>query len=432
MRGGARYYWKTIFRIIFDFLMNDTDTAGKLCERVVISMKTTVAVFFGGRSVEHEVSIISGIQAYAALNREKYDVLPVYISKDNAFYTGPAMGNIDTYKNLKTGMEKAERVLLVPENGRVNLVRYPMKKFGNSVVGCFDVALPVVHGTNVEDGTLMGMLEMLNVPYAGCDVMSSALGMDKYIMKAAMRQAGLPVLDARIFTARQYALDEEKALCEVEKAFSYPVIVKPVNLGSSVGISFAADRGALKAAMDTALGFSSRVLVEPAVQNLREINCSVLGDADAAQASVCEEPVSSHDILDFGDKYLSNAGEAGSAKSGMSSLKRRLPAELPDGMTERVQELAVKTFQALGCSGVARIDFLNDKESGALFVNEINTIPGSLAFYLWEAAGIPFDALLDRMLEIAFKRQRERQALTFSYDTNILSGISFGGSKGKA
>ena len=391
-------------------------------------MKTTVAVFFGGRSVEHEVSIISGIQAYAALDRSKYDVLPVYISKDNAFYTGAHMGEIDSYKDLKGCLAKADRVLLVPEGGRVQLVRYPMKKFGKNVVGAFDVALPVVHGTNVEDGTLMGMLEMLGVAYAGCDLTSSAVGMDKYLMKAALRQAGLPVLDAVVLGAREYLLDPSAGCARVEGAMAYPVIVKPVNLGSSVGISYAADREALEAAIDTAFGFASRVLVEPAVQNLREINCAVLGDADEAKASVCEEPVSSHEILDFSDKYLNNADSAKSA--GMSSLKRRLPAELPEGMTERVQELAVRTFQALGCCGVARIDFLNNRETGELWVNEINTIPGSLAFYLWEAAGLPFAKMLDKLIELAFKRKRERDALTFTYETNILDGVSLGGAKG--
>ena len=391
-------------------------------------MKTTVAVFFGGRSVEHEVSIISGIQAYAALDRAKYDVLPVYISKDNVFYTGEHMGDIDSYKNMKACLEKAVRVLLVPDGGRVQLVRYPMKKFGNNILGAFDVAMPVVHGTNVEDGTLMGMLEMLGVPYTGCDLTSSAVGMDKYLMKAALKQAGVPVLDAITLNARDYMLDPAAGCGRVEEAFPYPVIVKPVNLGSSVGISYAGDRAALETAMDNAFGFASRVLVEPAVQNLREINCAVLGDADEASASVCEEPVSSHEILDFSDKYLNNADSTKSA--GMSSLKRRLPAELPEGMTERVQELAVQTFRALGCGGVARIDFLNNRETGELWVNEINTIPGSLAFYLWEAAGLSFAAMLDKMIELAFKRKRERDALTFTYETNILDGVSLGGAKG--
>lgn len=389
-------------------------------------MKTKVAVLFGGRSVEHEVSVISGLQAFAALNREKYDAIPVYITKNNEFYTGEGIGEIASYENIDACLRAATRVLPVPANGSVELLRYPLKKFGNNVVAAFDVALPVVHGTNVEDGTLMGMLEMLGVPYTACDVTSSAVGMDKYLMKAALRQAGVPVLDAVTYTGKQYALDSAAVTADVESKLAYPVIVKPVNLGSSVGISKVKNHDELLAALDTAFGFAPRVLVEHAVPHLREINCAVLGDADEAIASVCEEPVSSGDILDFSEKYLSD----GTKSSGMTSLKRRCPAELPDGMTEEVQRLAVKTFQALGCSGVSRIDFLNDAESGELWVNEINTIPGSLAFYLWEAAGIPFDQLLDRMIELAFKRQRERSALTFSYDTNLLSLRCAKGAKG--
>lgn len=400
-------------------------------------MKTKVAVLFGGNSVEHEVSIISGIQAFCALNREKYDPIPLYISKDNTFYTGPHMGEIDSYKNLERCLSEAIRVLLVPSSGGVDMIRYPMKKFGNNLVDSFNVAIPVVHGTNVEDGTLMGMLEMLGVPYAGCDLTSSALGMDKYLMKAALRQAGLPVLDALQFTGKEHALDSAAVVKAIEERFPYPVIVKPVNLGSSVGISKASDRAGLERALDTALGFSARVLVEPAVQNLREINCAVLGDADSVQPSACEEPAGSDEILSYRDKYLSGgkSAKSGGAKSaGMSSLKRRCPADIPDELTAQVQRLACETFRALGCSGVSRIDFLNDTASGELWVNEINTIPGSLAFYLWEAAGLPFDRLLDRMIDLAFKRQRDRAALTFSYDTNILDGVSLGGAKsgGKA
>ena len=330
-------------------------------------------------------------------------------------------------------LSEATRVLPAPADGCVELIRHPAKKFGNNTVAVFDVAIPVVHGTNVEDGTLMGMLEMLNVPYASCDVTSSALGMDKFAMKAALRQAGVPVLDARQYTGRQYAADSEAVLNDIESAIGYPVIVKPVNLGSSVGISKAADRAALVDAMDLAVSFSQRVLVERAVPNLREINCSVLGDYETARPSACEEPLNAEDILTFGDKYLSGGGKNGGSK-GMTDLKRRCPAELPAGMTEQVQALAVDTFKALGCLGVARIDFLNDKESGELWVNEINTIPGSLSFYLWQEVGVTFPALMDELVQLAFKRQREREALTFTYESNILSGTTFGtkGSKGKA
>ncbi len=391
-------------------------------------MKTRVAVLIGGHSVEHEVSIISGLQALGALDATKYEAFPVYIAKDNRFYVGEHLREVTSFRNMNDCLARATRVLPVPADGCVQLVRHPAKKFGNNVMATFDVAIPVVHGTNVEDGTLMGLLEMLNIPYASCDVTSSALGMDKFAMKAVLRQAGVPVLDAVQYTGRDYALDGERILDEIEAKIGYPVIVKPVNLGSSVGISKAKDRQSLVDAMDLAVSFSARVLVERAVPNLREINCAVLGDADEARASACEEPLNAEDILTFGDKYLSGGSKKTGVSGGMTDLKRRCPAELPDGLTERVQELAVATFKALGCLGVARIDFLNDKESGELWVNEINTIPGSLSFYLWQEVGVSFGSLMDELVGLAFKRQRQREALTFTYESNILEG--FGGTKG--
>lgn len=393
-------------------------------------MKTRVAVLFGGHSVEHEVSIISGIQALRALDPAKYEAFPVYISKDNRFYIGENLGQVESYRDMKACLAAAQPVLPVAGDGCVELVRHPARKFGNNVLAAFDVAVPVVHGTNVEDGTLMGLLEMLNIPYAACDVTSSALGMDKFAMKAVLRQAGVPVMEARQYTGREYAADGERILDEIEQVFGYPVIVKPVNLGSSVGISKAGDRQSLLDALDLAVSFSPRVLVERAVPHLREINCAVLGDADSARPSACEEPLNAEDILTFGDKYLSGGSKKTGVSGGMTDLKRRCPAELPDGMTEQVQALAVKTFQALGCLGVARIDFLNDRESGELWVNEINTIPGSLAFYLWQEVGVSFSQLMDELVALAFKRQRERQKLTFTYESNILAGVSLGGAKG--
>lgn len=393
-------------------------------------MKMRVAVLFGGHSVEHEVSIISGLQALAAMDTAKYDAFPLYIAKDNTLYVGEHLRRIESFRDMAACLSAAEAVLAVPGDGCVNLVRRQPKKFAHNVLATFDVAVPVVHGTNVEDGTLMGWLEMLGVPYAACDVTSSALGMDKFAMKAVLRQAGVPVLEAVEYTGKEYAMNSEQVLDAIESRFGYPVIVKPVNLGSSVGISKAKDRQSLVDAMDLAVSFSPRVLVERAVSNLREINCSVLGDRDNARASACEEPLNAEDILTFGDKYLSGGSKKTGMSGGMTDLKRRCPAELPDGMTERVQELAVQTFKALGCLGVSRVDFLNDKETGELWVNEINTIPGSLSFYLWQEVGVSFTALMDELVELAFKRQRERKALTFTYESNILAGVSLGGAKG--
>ena len=392
-------------------------------------MRTKVAVIFGGKSVEHEVSVISGIQAFCALDRNKYDPIPLYISKDNCFYTGEHVGNIESYRDIKACLAKATRVLPVPGANGVDLIRFPQKKFGNNLVDTFEVAMPVVHGTNVEDGTLMGFLEMLGVPYTGCDVTSSALGMDKFAMKAVLQQAGLPVLPALCFTGRQAAADLDAVMDRIEQQIGYPVIVKPINLGSSVGISKAGDRDKLAQSIDTACSYAARILVERAIEPLHEINCAVLGDIDAAEPSVCEEPLSGDEILSYTDKYVSG-GKGGAKSGGMSSLKRRMPADISPEMTKTVQDLAVQTFRALGCCGVSRVDFLHDVNNDALYINEINTIPGSLAFYLFEAAGIPFADLLDRMIDLAFKRQRSREALTFSYDTNLLSQVSFGGAKG--
>lgn len=214
---------------------------------------------------------------------------------------------------------------------------------------------------------------------------------------------------------------------KIEKKISYPVIVKPVNLGSSVGIKVAKDREELREALEYAFTFGPKVLVERAIMNLREINCAVLGDYEEAQASECEEPISSDEILSYEDKYVAG-GKGGS--EGMRTAKRELPAKLTPEKREEIRELAVKTFRTLGCNGVSRIDFMIDKDTNQVYVNEINPIPGSLAFYLWEALGKPYAALLDDMVKLALKREREEQSMLTSFDTNILQNANLSGAKG--
>lgn len=397
-------------------------------------MKIKVGVFFGGQSVEHEVSIISGIQAVYAFNRDKYDIIPIYITKNNEMYTGEAVGDIEEYKNIPALLKKSQKVILVNENKKLNIVKYPMKKFGNNIYDYIDVAFPIVHGTNVEDGTLQGYLRTLCIPYAGPDVTSSAVGMDKYVMKTILKDNGIPVLDCVCCDVKSYNKNPEETISKVEERIKYPVIVKPVNLGSSVGIKVAKDKAALTEAFDYAFQFANKVLVEKAITALREINCSVLGDYEQAEASECEEPVGSDEILSYEDKYLSGggskSGETSQGKGGMTNLSRKLPAPLTPDERERIRSLAVDTFKVLNCNGVARIDFMIDKETNELYVNEINTIPGSLAFYLWEPVGVKYDELLDRMIKLALKRERELSEVSFSFDTNILSGVKLGGMKG--
>lgn len=393
-------------------------------------MKTKIGVMFGGKSVEHEVSVITAIQAINNFDKEKYDIVPIYIAKDGNMYCGEDIGKIDAYKDIKALIARSIRVLPVGEDGRVSLFRQPPKKFGNNVIDTVDVVFPAVHGTNVEDGTLQGYLQTLGAPFVGCDVLSSAIGMDKYVMKAVLKENDIPVLPCVRFDIKRWHRKRDEIIFEIENKLRYPIIIKPVNLGSSVGIKIARDREGLFNAIDYAFDFAMTVLAENAVVKLREINCSVLGDYENAEASECEEPINTDEILSYEDKYGGGGKSCGDSK-GMSGLKRLLPAPISQEMREEVRELAVKTFKALGCNGVARIDFLLDTEDNKLWVNEINTIPGSLSFYLWEPVGVKYSMLLDKMVSLALKRKRESEDINYSFDTNILSNFGAGSKNGK-
>ena len=389
-------------------------------------MKTRVAVVFGGNSVEHEVSVISAIQAIMSMDTEKYEITPVYIAKNGEMYTGANVGNIEAYKNIDKLIKESTRIIFVKEGSKVFLAPYPMKAFGKKNKIEIDVAFPIVHGTNVEDGTLQGYLKTIGIPYVGCDVTSSAIGMDKYIMKTVLKDNDIPVLDGALYTVGDFK-DLEGLMDKIEARFGYPVIVKPFNTGSSVGIGVAKDREELEKRVEDAFMFARKIVVEHAITKLREINCSVLGDDEEAIPSVCEEPMHTEEILSYEDKYVNNA--KGGSK-GMASVARQIPANISDELRTRIEELSVKAFKCLGCNGVARIDYMIDEENGELYFNEINTIPGSLAFYLWEPKGVPYKTLLDRMIELALKRAREEEEVTFVFNTNILNQSSLGGAKG--
>ncbi len=393
-------------------------------------MKTNVAFFYGCRSVEHEVSIISAVQAMMAINKEKYDVTPVYVTKDGEMYTGEKLFTIEEYQNLPKLLEECKKVFFVRENGKVLMKQEGEKGFFKKEIPPveIDVAFPVVHGTNCEDGTIQGYLEFLGLPYVGCDILSSAVGMDKAVFKDVLMKAGLPVLDCIRFTSREYLSDKEGYAKEITKKIGYPLIVKPVNLGSSVGISKVNSPEELDEALTLAISFADKILVERAVTKIREINCSVLGDVNECFASVCEEPFMSDEILSYENKYLSNA--KGGQSKGMASLGRKIPADLTKKRSDEIRELSCKIFKAIGACGVVRIDFIIDGETDTVYANEINTIPGSLAFYLWDATDLKYPELCDKLIELAFRRQRNRDNLTFTINTNILSGVKLGGAKG--
>lgn len=394
-------------------------------------MKTNIAVFFGCRSVEHEVSIISAVQAMRAINRDKYDVTPVYVSKDGTMRTGAELFEIENYRNLPELFKTTDTVTFLRDGDGVVMHYLSGGIFSKKKDVRIDLAFPIVHGTNCEDGTMAGYFEYLGLPYIGCDILSAAVGMDKAVFKDVLKSAGLPVLDCVCFRSREYALNKESILSEIKEKIGFPLIIKPVNLGSSVGITKVKTEAELDDAITLAVSFSERVLAEHAVTAIREINCSVLGDPDNCEASVCEEPFMNDEILSYEDKYMSG-GKNGGVSKGMASLGRKIPAELSEEKSDEIRKLACDIFKATGSSGVVRIDFILDTETDKVYANEINTIPGSLAFYLWEATGLKYTDMIDRLAEIAFRRQRNRDNLTFTIDTNILSGVSFGakGAKG--
>lgn len=392
-------------------------------------MQINLAVFFGCCSVEHEVSIISAVQAMHSINREKYNVIPVYVTKDGETVTGDVLFDIEEYKNLPALMKKVKKVTFTRDNTRVvmNFLDGVFKKKPVQI----DVAFPIVHGTNCEDGTIEGFFEFLRLPYVGCDIISSAVGMDKAIFKDVLMAAGLPVLPCVRFYSKEYFHKKDEIIAKIEKEIGLPCIVKPANLGSSVGISKAVTKEELLSAIDNASSFADKILVERAVTGIREINCSVLGDYDECEASVCEEPIMHDDILSFEDKYLGGGKKTGGSK-GMTSLSRKLPAEISEEKAEEIRTLSKDIFKALGGCGIARIDFILDTEDGdRVYANEINTIPGSLAFYLWEASGVKYEELLDRAISLAFKRKRTRDSLNFTFESNILAGVhDLSGAKG--
>lgn len=392
-------------------------------------MKTNVAVFFGGRSVEHEISVISALQAISAFNREKYDIVPIYISKQGRWYTGDNLLNIRNYKDLATLVREAEEVFMRPEFGDFNLYRVNSKaglfSKKNPVVAELHVAIPVLHGTNGEDGVFEGLLETIGIPFAGCNTLSSANGMDKITMKMILRESDVPVVDYVWFTDKEWDRNRDGIIEKVEEKIGYPVIVKPANLGSSVGIGKAGERKNLIDKIDNACRFSQRIIVEHMIEKMKEINCSVLGDCDDYQPSVCEEPISKGDFLSYDEKYRGG-------NEGMAASEKRIPADIPEETAKRVQHLACETFRVLSCHGVSRVDVMIDEKNNQIYVNEINTIPGSLSYYLWEASGISFSDLMDRLVQLALKRRREVDRKTFSYDRNIfaMGGSGKGGLKG--
>ena len=382
-----------------------------------------VGVIFGGETVEHEVSIISAVQAMNKLDNEKYDIVPIYIAKDGEWYTGAALKEIDTFKDMQLLKRYCKNVILYKKNGNFVL---QSKGFIKKTVSEIDIALPVVHGTNVEDGVLQGYLKTIGVPFAGSDVLGSAIAQDKVVQKQIFACSNLPIADYYWFYDTDYKNDDVEVIKNIEKAIDYPMIVKPATLGSSVGISSVKNVTELRNAIESAIEYDTKIVVEEKIQNLTEVNISVLGNHEIQNLSEIEEVMTDNSLLTYEDKYINGGSKKTGkmAKSGMASASRKVPADIPEKLKEEVEDIARKAFKSCGLSGDVRIDFLIDKKKKEVYINEINSCPGSLAFYLWEPIGKSFTQLLDDMISIAIKNYKSAQTKTHSFETNILSGFS--------
>ena len=400
-------------------------------------MSLKVAVIYGSRTCEHDVSIVSALQAMDNLDKNEYEIVPVYIARDGQWYTGRLLRNITFYSAFKPElvthvapvMSEDGKLTLMPvtsiaPHGFKGMVKVLMSNMnlGEDTVEKCDVVLPVMHGMNGEDGTLQGLLELFNVPYTSTGVLGSALGMDKIAMKQFFRGCGLPVVDGMWFARSEWNKNHEEVLNRVESSCPYPVYVKPANLGSSIGISRATDRQSLIKAIETAVEYDRRILVERGIEKPVEINCSALRIKGEVRASLCEMPASWEEFLTFDDKYL--RGSKSGKGQGMESLARKVPAPISDELTQRIQQMTTQVYNAMDCKGVVRIDYMLDGDE--LYINEINIIPGSLAFYLWEPLGISFKEMLDCMIEDAFTAYAEKNRSVFSYDSSILRSVQGG------
>jgi D-alanine-D-alanine ligase len=390
-------------------------------------MKLKVGVIFGGETVEHEVSIISAVQAMKAMDSDKYEVIPIYITKEKEWYTGKLLKEIENYQDLDNLKRYAKKVVLYNKNGAFVLQSQTGLR---RIIDTIDIAFPIVHGVNAEDGTVAGYLNLIGIPFVGSDLYASVVGQDKIFMKQIFEAEKMPITKYEWFFDSEYK-DDPKTIMEKMKKLNFPVIVKPSKLGSSVGINKVKKIEDLDAAIEEAMQYDPKIVVEEVVGNLIEVNCSVLGNYEYQQTSEIEEVISTDEFLTYKDKYLGNA--KGGKSKGMASTNRRMPANISDDMRKEVRDLAKKAFKVLNSAGVCRIDFLIDSKKEKVYINEINTIPGSLSFYLWEPVGKKYTVLLDDLITLAIKDYKRKTKMVYSFETNILKNYRNGlkGAKGK-
>lgn len=388
----------------------------------MMQKKIRVGLFFGGKSVEHEVSVVSALQAYENIDKDKYEVIPIYVDKSGHFFTGHKFLDIKNYKDVQGLLYSSTQI--VPANKTTGgfLKQGFLKKFEP-----IDVAFPLFHGSFGEDGCVQGIFEMYGIPYVGLDVTGSAVAMDKIMSKALFKELGFNVGKYSWFSRREWIADSSKVLKKIQNELKFPMFVKPATGGSSIGAGKAKDVDSLQFAIEVASAFSEKIIIEEAFgDGIIEVNCSALGYGEI-KASVCEQPVKSEELLSFSDKYMKGGkGKAGKGAGGMETLSRIIPAPISKKLTEKIQEASIEIFRALDGCGVARTDFFVDPKSEKFWVNEVNSPPGSLAFYLWEKSGISYEQLLDNLIEMALERAEQRKKTTYFFESGLLGMMAKG------
>ena len=387
-----------------------------------------VGVIFGGDSVEHEVSIISALQAMENIDEEKYEVIPIYISKDRHFYTGIALKDMETFKYFDSMKKYVKEITMCRKGDEVVLQK--VKGFFGRNVNTIDVAFPIVHGKGVEDGSLAGYLETLGLPVVGPSVLGASLGQDKVVLKEVLRANNINTPNYVWFYDYEYSMNKDEIIENIEK-LNYPVIVKPANLGSTIGIGVAHNKEELTKAIEEAIEYEKKIIVEQMIPNLQELNCAVCGNYEYSETSFIAEMKMKHELLTFEDKYLGGSkgkGMKSKMPSSMSTSEFEIPAKISEEMTNKIYEISKKVFRVLNLKGVCRIDYLVNKETNEIYVNEPNTIPGSLAFYLYKPKGKDYKTLTDELIKSAIKDYKNEMRKTSSFTSNILS--EYNGSKG--
>jgi D-alanine-D-alanine ligase len=370
-----------------------------------------IGVFFGSRSPEHDVSIITGEFIISGLKKLGYEVTPVYLDKTGRWFLNQGLDKLSFFKD-KTNLDALKPYVLDLEKSIGKMVFKQKGFFGKEIA--IDLAFPAFHGQNGEDGTMQGVFELCNIPYVGCDVTSSAIAMDKVLTKFLFKQHNIPTPEFTVCYRDEYEANKGELVKKIER-LTYPLFIKPARLGSSIGVTKVKNREELNNAIEVALHYENKVLIEKGIEDMADVTCALLGNKNP-QASLLQESLFNADLFSYEDKYLSEGG----AQLGNAESKIIIPARLDEGVTKAIQDMAAHIFNLFELSGTSRVDFLYDKKADRIYAIEINTLPGTLYHHLWKKSGVEFPDLLQKLIELAQEKYAAKKNLTSSFDSKIL------------